>query len=90
MRREDLIVSCLCRLFSFHRGVCSQRTSLTLPSMSTGTAVLNVQAPFQLTVLRALSMWKGSGNLNPHRVRHIEGHCNNIHKDKVQSRILGQ
>ena len=31
-----------------------------------------------------LYMWKGSGTLNPHRVRHIEGHCNNIHRGKVQ------
>ena len=29
-------------------------------------------------------LWKGSGKLNPHRVRHIEGHCNNIHKGKVR------
>ena len=28
-------------------------------------------------------MHKGSGK-NPHRVRHIEGHCNNIHKGKVR------
>ena len=28
-------------------------------------------------------MNKGSGK-NPHRVRHIEGHCNNIHKGKVR------
>ncbi len=28
-------------------------------------------------------MWKGSGK-NPHRVRHIEGHCNNINKGKVR------
>ena len=26
----------------------------------------------------------GANNLNPHRVRHIEGHCNNIHKGKVR------
>ena len=24
------------------------------------------------------------GNKNLHRVRHIEGHCNNIHKGKVR------
>ena len=28
-------------------------------------------------------MWKGSGK-NLHRVRHIEGHCNNIHEGKVR------
>ena len=28
-------------------------------------------------------MYKGSGK-DPHRVRHIEGHCNNIHKGKVR------
>jgi len=27
---------------------------------------------------------KGSGKLNLYRVRHIEGHCNNIHKGKVR------
>ena len=26
----------------------------------------------------------GAKSLNPHRVRHIEGHCNNIHKGKVR------
>ena len=30
-----------------------------------------------------LFMYKGSGK-NPSRVRHIEGHCNNIHKGKVR------
>ena len=29
-------------------------------------------------------MWKGKGSRNLHRVRHIEGHCNNIHKGKVR------
>ncbi|KAL9975746.1 hypothetical protein ACROYT_G012940 [Oculina patagonica] len=29
-------------------------------------------------------MWKGSGHKDLHRVRHIEGHCNNIHKGKVR------
>ena len=29
-------------------------------------------------------LWKGSGKLSPHRVRHIEGHCNNIHKGEVR------
>ena len=28
-------------------------------------------------------MYKGTGK-NPSRVRHIEGHCNNIHKGKVR------
>ena len=32
-------------------------------------------------------MYKGSGK-NPHRVRHIEGHCNNIHKGKVRVGFL--
>ena len=26
----------------------------------------------------------GAGSQDPHRVRHIEGHCNNIHKGKVR------
>ena len=26
----------------------------------------------------------GARSVNPHRVRHIEGHCNNIHKGKVR------
>ena len=26
----------------------------------------------------------GAKSLSPHRVRHIEGHCNNIHKGKVR------
>ena len=26
----------------------------------------------------------GAKSLNPHRVHHIEGHCNNIHKGKVR------
>ena len=29
-------------------------------------------------------LWRGGANLNPHRVRHIEGHCNNIDKGKVR------
>ena len=29
-------------------------------------------------------MWIGQGNGDLHRVRHIEGHCNNIHKGKVR------
>ncbi|KAL9975728.1 hypothetical protein ACROYT_G012921 [Oculina patagonica] len=29
-------------------------------------------------------MWKGKGHKDLHRVRHIEGHCNNIHKGKVR------
>ena len=30
-------------------------------------------------------MRKGThGGESPHRVRHIEGHCNNIHKGKVR------
>ena len=29
-------------------------------------------------------LWKGSGKLCPHRVRHIEGHCNSIHKGRVR------
>ena len=28
-------------------------------------------------------MWEGEDQ-DPHRVRHIEGHCNNIHKGKVR------
>ena len=45
--------------------------------------VLNVQVPCQLTVLCTLVV-PGAKSLNPHRVRHIEGHCNNIHKGKVR------
>ena len=37
------------------------------------STVLNVQLPCQLMV-----------NENLHRVRHIEGHCNDIHKGKVR------
>ena len=29
-------------------------------------------------------MSKGKGTQDPHRVRHIEGHCNNIHKGHVR------
>ena len=29
-------------------------------------------------------MWIGHGKGDLHRVRHIEGHCNNIHKGKVR------
>ncbi|KAL9975734.1 hypothetical protein ACROYT_G012927 [Oculina patagonica] len=29
-------------------------------------------------------MWKGRGHKDLQRVRHIEGHCNNIHKGKVR------
>ena len=29
-------------------------------------------------------MRKGSGTRDPHRVRHIEGHCFNIHKGHVR------
>ena len=45
--------------------------------------VLNVQVPCQLTVLCTLVV-PGAKSLSPHRVRHIEGHCNNIHKGKVR------
>ncbi|KAK3715036.1 hypothetical protein QZH41_002685 [Actinostola sp. cb2023] len=29
-------------------------------------------------------LWKGQGTQQPHRVRHIEGHCDKIHKGKVR------
>ena len=90
----------LCKITLFHRSVCLPRTFPTHLSVFPGLELFeSLAAPtcckrWYFTFngaecsgplpIDGIVYLGGAKSLNPHRVRHIEGHCNNIHKGKVR------
>ena len=81
------VISCI-----FYRNVSSARTFLTPLFMWPGLVPCckrwyftfnGAECSAPLPIDGIVYMWQGNTQ-SLHRVRHIEGHCNNIHKGKVR------